>query len=452
MIPENGPGELADLSAAVNVILHAHDQNLINVERRVEERTVALDRTNRALTEALLAAQAANQARDDFIANISHEIRTPMTAILGFADLLMEDGDASLAPARRLEGIGTIRRNANQLLTTINDLLDISTLAAGRVVFHRRDTDPREVLREVWEAMLPKAQAKRLEIKIDMSAPLPMRIVTDGTRLRQILMNLVGNAIKFTAKGSVLVRPRMATGRQGEPLLSIGVEDTGVGIGAEQLGRLFQPFGQVDSSSTREHGGLGMGLAIAQRLARAMGGDIEVTSQVGRGSRFVVTVATGPVASSDLVVREPLVAGPARSGDEPVVHVQLPFRILLVEDGQDNQRLVSFHLRRAGATVEVAENGQVGVQKALGSLMNGTPFDLILMDMQMPVMDGYAATSQLRSQGWKRPVLALTAHAMAGDRERCLGAGCNDYLTKPVDVAQLLAACRKWAESACRVG
>jgi CheY-like chemotaxis protein len=257
---------------------------------------------------------------------------------------------------------------------------------------------------------------------------------TDPLRLRQILINLIGNAVKFTERGGVTVTLSMCTPGS----LRFSVADTGPGIVPDQLERLFAPFTQADSSVTRRHGGTGLGLTISRTLARLLGGDVTATSTPGQGSTFTVDIDPGPLDSAGMIasVHEAASAvnrampGPRR----------LTCRILLAEDGPDNQRLIAFHLKKAGAQVEIADNGLAAVERALPA-DGSAGFDLILMDMQMPEMDGYTAAGVLRRRGYQGPIIALTAHAMAGDREKCLSAGCDDYLTKPIDPARLIALC-----------
>ena len=259
--------------------------------------------------------------------------------------------------------------------------------------------------------------------------------------MRQILLNLVGNAIKFTEKGAVTVYVRCERPESASPRISFEVADTGVGLTKPQMAKLFAAFTQADSSTTRKFGGTGLGLSIAKHLATLLGGDISVESLVGRGSSFTLNVETGSLAGVPMLndLREAgvaLDAVPAPSSGQGAI--KLTGRILLAEDGHDNQVLVATHLRRAGAQVQIAENGRIAVDLALAADRSGEPFDVILMDMQMPEMDGYTATATLRKDGYRGPIVALTAHAMEGDRAVCIAAGCDDYLTKPIDREKLL--------------
>jgi signal transduction histidine kinase/CheY-like chemotaxis protein/HPt (histidine-containing phosphotransfer) domain-containing protein len=393
-------------------------------------RTAELERINREIHAAKETAEAASRAKSDFLANMSHEIRTPLNGILGFATVLMNEPDTE--PATQQEYLQTIHDSGRHLATLINDILDLSKIESEQVVVERKRCSPHEIVAESVSILRVRAQERGLNLEYFWKSEVPESIETDPNRLRQILMNLIGNAIKFTEVGSVQVAARLHKGDDA-PRLVIDVIDTGVGIGPECLQRVFDPFVQADSSITRRFGGTGLGLSISRKLSRLLGGDLTVNSELGRGSIFTVSIPTGPLDNvpmlrgsvSDVVAEPP--AATATPQRLP------PCRILLVEDGVTNRKLISLVLERAGATVRCAENGRAGVEAALqGS------FDLILMDMQMPVMDGYSATRELRWRGHTTPILALTAHAMTGDMQKCLDAGCTAYLSKPIDPAKLL--------------
>jgi CheY-like chemotaxis protein len=294
---------------------------------------------------------------------------------------------------------------------------------------------------EVVSLIEAQAKAKNLTLTADFCGPLPERIRTDPTRLRQILMNLLGNAIKFTERGGVRVAVRMLTPADADAArLGFEVIDSGIGMTADQQARLFRPFSQADSSMSRRYGGTGLGLAISQRFAQMLGGDITIHSEPGRGSRFLVAIETGPLEG--VPMRTSIAdAAPTDKGctpDRPPAKIRLRGRILLAEDGPDNQRLIGLLLRKAGADVSLADNGQIALDQYYRAEAEGRPFDCIVMDMQMPVVDGYEATRALRRAGRTTPIIALTAHAMRGDREKCLEAGCCDYATKPIDRNHLL--------------
>ncbi len=413
------------------------------------------------LAQAREAADAASRAKSEFLANMSHEIRTPMTAILGFVDLL---DDHTADPTVRAEHIATIKRNSEHLITLINDILDLSKIEAGRMTIELTSIDPEKCVQDVCAIMGFRARSKKIELALDREGDLPRAIRTDGLRLRQILLNLVGNAVKFTSAGSVRVSVVVDRGATGISFLRVSVKDTGIGIDPKVLPTLFSAFQQGDSSMSRRFGGTGLGLQISKRLAVLLGGDITVTSALGKGSEFTLRLPVSESELADVSGASPWRQDLAAAGDASVSNgvaagasdvaaqaehhaggVTTPLagkRILLAEDGPDNQRLIRFHLTKAGATVCVAVNGISALQSLERA---GTPsapgFDLVVMDMQMPEMDGYDATVKLRLDGWQLPVLALTAHAMAGDRQKCLEAGCDEYTTKPINRDRLIGFC-----------
>jgi PAS domain S-box-containing protein len=402
--------------------------------------------------QALAAAKAANQAKSEFLANMSHEIRTPMTAILGYTDLL--DSDAAESREMQREAVQTIRSNAQHLLTIINDILDMSKIEAGRMSVERIAMNPAQIVEEVVSLVRPRASGKGIGVNVAYDTPIPERIESDATRLRQILLNLTGNAIKFTEVGSVTIHA--ACDPEGERM-EFSVVDTGIGMSPEQCEAIarFEAFSQADTSTARRFGGTGLGLRISNSLARLLGGWIDVKSQEGSGSTFTLSIATGslegvPMLGSDQILSMP---GPARTQEqEPrrtTERLLEGARILLAEDGPDNQRLISYLLKKAGADVQLADNGRIAAEAIEGATPETLP-ELVLMDMQMPELDGYGAMRRLRRQGCTIPIVALTAHAMDGDRQKCLDAGADDYLTKPVDKNELIEVCRRWRrEAAC---
>ncbi len=391
----------------------------IELERRVEQRTIEL-RTARD------AAEIANLTKSEFLANMSHELRTPMTAILGFSDLLL---DPDTSEPEKQDVARTIRRNGQHLLELINDILDLSRIEAGKLDVERTTCLPGLLMSHIRDLFTVPAEEKGIRFEVDVNGSIPETIQSDPTRLKQALVNLVGNAVKFTRRGTVRL---IAQGDRQAETLTFGVIDTGIGMTGEQTKNIFEPFSQADSSITRKFGGTGLGLAITKRIAKTLGGDITVASEAGTGSTFSLTVATGPLDG----VRMLSALSPTRSADKkpaPSRRPALSGRVLLVEDGLDNQRLISLLLKKAGADVTLADNGQIGLETALAAVEEARPFDVILMDMQMPVMDGYSATRNRRQAGYEGQIIALTAHAMKDDRTKCLAAGCDAYLSKPVD-------------------
>jgi len=396
-------------------------------------------------------AEAASAAKSDFLANMSHEIRTPMTAILGYADLL--DGESGYGddPKRSAEAFRAIRSNASHLLTIINDILDVSKIEAGQMAVESIATQPTQIVEEVASLVRPRAKDKGVSVHVCYDTPIPLQISCDPTRLRQILLNLCGNAIKFTEKGSVSIHVGCDADDQA---MWFSVVDTGIGMTEEQREHIarFEAFSQADTSTTRKYGGSGLGLRISNSLAKMLGGGIDLKSQLGIGSKFTLTIATGDLQGVEMhepdSIKSLLLAQSDENADEAktseVEKPLLGLRILLAEDGVDNQRLIAFHLRGAGAEVDIQSNGRLAVD-AMHSTTTNSPFDLVLMDMQMPELDGYSATGRLRQEGHQLPIIALTAHAMDGDRQRCLDAGCDDYLTKPIDKSKLIETCRRWA-------
>jgi signal transduction histidine kinase/ActR/RegA family two-component response regulator len=419
----------------ISELAREFDRMVERVAAQVEE----LEGKNRELVEARERAAAASRAKSEFLTNMSHEIRTPMTAILGYAELL---SDPALPREQVAEHVAVVRRNGEHLLSILNDLLDLSKIEAGALRVETLSFSLREVLDEVRTLLLPRAEQKGLRFEVAVEVGVPDWIESDPLRLRQILLNLAGNAVKFTSSGGVEVRVRRrAALADGSLILEFEVADSGIGLSQTQCARLFQPFSQADSSTTRRFGGTGLGLSICRRLAELLGGSIAVTSAPGAGSTFVCDIRARPAAPRP---GSP-VSRPIAPAAAPGAEVLRGVRVLLAEDGKDNQRLLALILRRAGAAVEVAGNGEEAIEAIRASEARGAGFEVVLMDMQMPVLDGYGATAELRQRGWSGPVVALTAHAMAGDRERCVDVGCDDYLTKPVDREQLIAVCARLA-------
>jgi len=398
-------------------------------------------------------AEAATRAKSEFLANMSHEIRTPMTAILGFAENLL---DPDLCEAERMRSARTIQRNGEHLLGIINDILDLSKIEADKMTVERIPCNVCEILTDVEALMSVRVGEKNLSFNIEFLGPIPSTIDSDPTRLRQILINLIGNAIKFTSQGGVRLLVRLADASE-QAHMQFDVLDTGVGMTDEQVAKLFQPFSQADASTTRKFGGTGLGLTISKRFAEMLGGGIEVVeSSAGAGTRFRISVETGPLDGVDML-DDPLSTThivPARGNT--TARRESPkldgCRILLAEDGPDNQRLISFVLGKAGAAVTGVDDGKQALDAALRAREQQPAFDVILMDMQMPVMDGYEATRALREAGYRGSIIALTAHAMSGDRDKCIQAGCDEYAMKPIERTKLLATiAEQWQRAAAAV-
>jgi PAS domain S-box-containing protein len=376
-------------------------------------------------------AEAANRAKSDFLANMSHEIRTPMNAILGFTEVLRRGYHRSDEEMRK--HLNTIHSSGKHLLELINDILDLAKVEAGRMEVERIACTPYAVVREVVEVLNVRAQEKGITLRFECTTPIPETVQSDPVRLRQIVTNLAGNAIKFTERGGVTVLLALRDEGAGARL-AIDVVDSGIGIPANKLESVFDPFTQAESSTTRKYGGTGLGLTISRRFARALGGDITVSSEMGKGSVFMVRVDPGPLEGVRMLEPEEVMSAAAQVADAAnEAWVFTRGRVLVVDDGPENRELVRLVLEEAGLEVDEAENGKVGAEKALGGA-----FDVVLMDVQMPVMDGSTATRLLRSRGMDKPIFALTANAMKGFEAELNDAGFTGHMTKPVDIDQLL--------------
>ena len=380
------------------------------------------------LKKAKEDAEAANRFKSAFLANMSHEIRTPLGAMIGFADLIRDQG---LTHGERSNYANIMLRNGEQLLTLINDILDLSKIESGHLTLEYTDTDHQIIGAEVVSLMQIKAQEKDLALDYQADPSTPPLITSDPTRVRQILLNLVSNAIKFTQFGSVKIRSYGCVTKTGNQALCFEVTDTGIGITAAQQEKLFQTFTQADVTTTRQFGGTGLGLVLSRRLARALGGEVDILkSEQGVGSVFVVTFADEKEKRS--VVEEAFKIEVHNDLEIPENALKGK-RILVVDDAPDNQQLIWRYLTKQGAIVESAENGLLGFRSAIAG-----NFDLVLMDIQMPVMDGYTATLKLREAGYTKPIIALTAHAMNEIRKKALNVGYTDHLTKPIDPKALI--------------
>jgi len=424
-------GFLVDVELTVSPVRNEFGE-LIGISQISRDIRALLD-SERAMQDAKDASEAANRTKSEFLANMSHEIRTPMTAILGFAEVLSN----SVKKPEEIDAVETIRRNGEHLIHLINEILDLSKIEAGKLSVERVPVSVPELIAEVIALMKVKADAKGLAIRAEFPEPIPQTIQTDPTRLRQILINLLGNSVKFTEVGLIRLVVRLKWNLRQEPVLQIEVMDTGIGMTSAQVANLFQPFSQADSSMSRKHGGTGLGLSICFRLAQVLGGSITPYSRANVGTTFTLTVSAGSLEGVPLI-NPAKRASPISRSTTPAMAAELitPLSsapVLLAEDGPDNQRLIKYMLNKAGIQVTCCDNGKSAHDLAVEGVLQGTPFALILMDMQMPVQDGYEATRRLRERGYKGTIIALTAHAMAGDRDKCINAGCDDYLTKPIE-------------------
>ena len=457
-------GEVGILFEAFNRMLdqiqHSKDA-LATANDELEERVA---RRTEQLAKARDAAEAANHAKSEFLANMSHEIRTPLNAVLGFTELLRHES-ADVSVEEREEYLDTIHTSGEHLLQLINDILDLSRVEAGYLEVELRECSPRVLITEVVSLLSVRAKERGLELNYHWIGPQPESVETDEHRLRQLLMNLVGNAVKFTPSGRIDILAELervdgsapgcsAVGQEsviegsGKICLRIDVIDTGIGIDADRLNHIFEPFSQADTSITRRYGGTGLGLAISRRVAAALGGSLEVRSTENVGSTFTARVCVSNIVwqNDDETPAETNDRNNDRHPDlDDRTLDGLPQRILIVDDGETNRKLVRLMLEKRGIKTSTAADGREGVT----AILNGE-CDLVLMDMQMPVQDGIAATRELRECGVDIPIIALTANAMRVDRQQCLDAGCNGYLTKPIQSQQLLETISEVYGQSCK--
>ncbi len=409
-------------------------QLLVGISRDITERKHRIEALERAEAEA----RDANRAKSEFLAKMSHEIRTPMNGVLGMASLLLE---SDLAPADR-ECVETIHSSGEALLGILNNILDLAKIEAGKLALEMVSFELRGVLEGVRALLRERAARRQVELRLELDERLPGRLRGDPMRLRQVLLNLTDNAVKFTERGHVSLRAEVE-GVEGEvATVRLAVEDTGTGIDPEICARLFGAFEQADSSITRHFGGTGLGLTIAHEIVDRMGGHISVESARGRGTRFDIVL---PFEISD-----PVPSTPPGAADPVPRAVEHPsgrsLRVLVAEDNKVNQRVVLRQLERLGCEVVLVSDGQRAVERHADET-----FDLVLMDCQMPVLDGYDATAAMRAHPRataRVPIIAMTASAMQGERERCLAAGMDDYLAKPVQLSQLVETLERWIPEA----
>ena len=389
-------------------------------------------------------AETANNAKSQFLANMSHEIRTPLNAIMGLSELLQtnykEEKD-------RLLWLKKITRNSEHLKKVIDEILDLSKIEAGKLQLKVAKFSIPNSIALVKSILSPLASEKKLSLHFETDGAIPEKIISDSSKLQHILLNLIGNAIKFSNKGSITLKVKLGI-ENSESILLFSVIDTGIGMSAEEVKHLFEPFTQVDSSMTRRFGGTGLGLTLAKQLAQALGGDVLLqASTPGQGSTFVAKIKTGDISKSPMIstfanlLSEPMdfIENSSESKTSAINTDISDFKVLLVEDSLDNQLLVQSFLEMEGVKVDLASDGTEGMQKAENGI-----HDLVIMDIQMPIMDGYTATSMLRERGYKKPIIAFTAHAFEDERERCLNMGFTDFLSKPIKKRDLVECIAKY--------
>ncbi len=415
--------------------------DLVRSQQEISTANLELQSTNDRLVTAESEAKArahdaiqADSAKTTFLANMSHEMRTPLTAILGYTDLI---ADPETTQAVAANNLAVIRRNGAHLLSLIEDVLDLATIEEGRMSLRITACDTLSFVDDIQTMARLKAIEQSLDFQVKFRTSVPELIFVDATRLKQALLNLLCNAVKFTHEGSVNLEVEYEEKTPaGASVMRFHVIDTGIGINAEIMPELFQPFQQGDNQSNREYGGSGLGLVITQQIAEVLGGDVTVTSEPGKGTHFVLTIAAGDVANQPLVRPELVGQAQPKKSNKPTIDLS-GLEILYAEDGLDNQFLVKAILRKAGANVDIAGNGAIAVEKATAK-----NYDMILMDIQMPVMDGLEATRLILEQGYTRSIVALTANAMANDRRLSTEAGCTEHLTKPINRQMLLETIR----------
>jgi two-component system sensor histidine kinase/response regulator len=439
MMSNNPPSraQLEEMMETLEIKLRHKQNELAVIERQHEETTgkyleilKALEQRNAELHHALERAESANRAKGQFLANMSHEIRTPLNAVIGFSEALM---DTELS-AGQLDYTRTIKDSGEHLLSLISDILDFSKIDSGHLDLEVIDFDPRRTAHDVCQMVRPKIADMPVEILCRINPEVPAVVMGDPNRFRQVLLNLVGNASKFTRKGEIELSIGLEVERDDDIKLHVRVRDTGIGIPGDKIEAIFDLFTQNDSSTTRRFGGTGLGLSISRQISKLMKGNVWAESEYGKGSTFHFTAwlqkgeHTKPLGASTATLSE-------ESAPPPV-------RILLVEDNPVNQRLCKTIFAKAGHDIEVARNGLEAKERLTRSRRG---FDIVFMDVQMPEMDGIEATRMIRQMGFDTvPIVAMTARAMKGDRESCLEAGMNDYITKPIKRESVFEMLRKW--------
>jgi PAS domain S-box-containing protein len=401
-----------------------------------------------SLRRAKEEAELASRAKSEFLSSVSHEIRTPLSALLGFTELLGEHPFVHGAPAEIQDHLANIRDQGRVLLALIDDLLDIARIEAGQLRIVRENCSLPDLMSDLVESLRARAEAKHLTLDWHLVGEVAPTYATDRLRIQQVLLNLLDNAIKFTERGTVRLTARVTALAGAEPTLHFEVSDTGIGMTSEEMSGLFQPFYRARTAPRDGPGGTGLGLAICQRLARHLGGEVTVQSIPGRGSTFTLTVPAGMPIEHDEKDRPERRDRP----QEPPQSPRLQGRVLLAEDHDANRQLISLRLSRAGAEVVSVRNGEEALAQVIAAANEGRPVDAVIMDMEMPVLDGYEAVRQLRASGFSGPIIAVTAYAMSKDREECLSLGCDDHVSKPIDFDQFLVKLSRLLEARAERG